>query len=113
MPVYLIKIEARGPRTISVGRNTGQEVDVFASRFQHFHTSCGNTAEHNAAVAGRVDELLRKEAGRDVVEKQGASQVSWSGGATMEISKERLLELAEHARTRDEIEAEREPHRML
>ncbi len=113
MPVFMRKMEAKGEKTISGGSNEGKKVNVFASRFQLFHISSRNSGEHNTAAMNRIDELLLSEVSQDVVDKQGASQVIWTGGASMEISKERLIELARFARTRDEIEAEREPNRTL
>lgn len=96
-----MKMEGEGEKPIEgIARN----IRVFASRNALF---TAQDREDPAFVA--CDNRLRHEVEEALRRDKGSTHYTWSGGSSMEISKERLLELAEQARTRDQMAAGREP----
>lgn len=95
-----MKIEGEGAKQID-GRDT--RVPLFESR-----NALVVGKDRNDVSLGDCDRRLRTQVEKALARK-GCEHISRTGGMSIEISKERLLELAENARTRDQMAAEREP----
>lgn len=65
------------------------------------------SAENDAGGLAEDDKRLRSEAVKNLVDKGCTKQERITNVAQREMSREKLLELAEKARTREEILAER------
>lgn len=101
-----------GTKVLLTMAEAGGRVESEHSRRRQVFASAHQLVVEDSQNISPLDEtLVNRTVTQSIVDQKGyVTQTKWR---SMEVSRERLLELAEKARTRDEIEAEREPHRVL